>query len=73
MSLDKMLLEKVRSNDITLTLLDLFDKQVHAAGAKELSHALKHNTTLISIVLGYNEIDDAGAKEISHALKHNTT
>jgi hypothetical protein len=73
MPLDKMLLEKINNNDTTLTSLDLRGNHISAAGAKDLSDALKHNTTLTSLYLGNNEIRAAGAKGLSDALKHNTT
>jgi hypothetical protein len=48
MPLNKVHLEKIRNNDSTLTSLDLYRNQIGAAGAKDLSEALKHNTTLFA-------------------------
>ena len=38
-----------------------------------MAHALKGNTTLRGLYLGYNQISDEGATALAHALKGNTT
>jgi hypothetical protein len=73
MSLDKMLLEMVRNNDITLVSLDLRYNQIRDAVAKDLCDALKHNSTLTALDLEGNKIGTAGAKDLCDALKHNST
>jgi hypothetical protein len=73
MPLDKALLERIRNNDSALSSLDLRGNQIGDAGAKDLSDALKHNTTLTSHSLGVNLMGDVGAKDLSDALKYNST
>jgi hypothetical protein len=52
-------LKKVRNNNATLTSLNLVEKQIRDTGAKDLSDALKHNTTLVSLDLFCNQISAA--------------
>eukprot|EP00019_Armaparvus_languidus_P001153 CAMPEP_0168591766 /NCGR_PEP_ID=MMETSP0420-20121227/7321_1 /TAXON_ID=498008 /ORGANISM="Pessonella sp." /LENGTH=76 /DNA_ID=CAMNT_0008627603 /DNA_START=431 /DNA_END=659 /DNA_ORIENTATION=+ len=61
-------------NDVTLgKRVDLSEKRLSAPMIAELAEALKVNTTLTSIDLGYNKIGDAGAEQIAEALKVNKT
>jgi hypothetical protein len=51
----------------------LYNNSIGAAGAKDLSEALKVNSTLATLNLSFNSIGAAGAKDLSAALKANST
>jgi len=67
------ILKRIRSNDATLTRLNLGGKDINDQGARDIATALETNTTLTRLNLGYNQIGPAGAKALAEALKINTT
>eukprot|EP00984_Skeletonema_dohrnii_P008654 scaffold3211_cov91-Skeletonema_dohrnii-CCMP3373.AAC.7 len=54
-------------------MLDLLDNKIGKEGAIALAEALKENTTLTTLTLGWNGIDKEGAIALAEALKENTT
>ena len=62
---------RLKSNNPTLTTLDLFSNYIWAAGAIAIADALRENTTLTTLDLVYNNIGDAGASAIADALRTN--
>jgi hypothetical protein len=73
MILDKVLLERIRNNDVTLTSLEVRYNHNGDTRAIYISNALKHNTTLTSLDLLNYQISAAGAKVLSDVLRHNDT
>jgi Ran GTPase-activating protein (RanGAP) involved in mRNA processing and transport len=67
------LLERIRSSDPKLTVVNLYHNNVGDEGARDIADALKHNTTLEWLYLSDNNIGDEGACAFADALKHNTT
>ena len=53
--------------------MDLSNKKISDAGAKELAQILYNNTFLRELDLAINEIKDVGAKELAQALLNNTS
>ena len=66
-------LPRLRSNDPTLTTLDLLNSRIFAEGAGRLATALVTNSTLTTLKLGGNGIGDEGAGRLSTALAANST
>ena len=67
------LLKKIRSNDPTLTTLDLSYNNIGDEGAKVIADALKGNKTLTTLDLSHNNIEVEGTKALAEALKDNKT
>lgn len=87
----KELLKRLRTNDPTLTQINLYDNDIDAqglaakafklffsiffdqsaAGVQALVEALKSNTTLKQIDLGWNNIGDRGAQVLAVACVSN--
>ncbi|KAK1735826.1 leucine-rich repeat protein [Skeletonema marinoi] len=66
-------LPRLRSNDATLTTLDLGSDGIGNEGVVALAGALKENTTLTTLRLGFNGIGNEGAIALADVLKENTT
>lgn len=67
------ILQRLKENDPTLTLLDLAGNSISAAEIKDLAEALKTNKILTTLKLTRSQIGDAGVKELAEALKTNST
>ena len=53
-----------------LEALDVGGNNIDEAGIKVLMDALRGNTTLKTLELGYNPIGEKGAEELSNVLKY---
>ena len=62
---------RLKSNDPTLTTLNLIYKHIGAAGASAIANALRTNNALTTLDLWSNNIGDAGASVIANALRKN--
>ena len=67
------LLERLKSNDPTLTALRFWNKKIGDEGVSKLVEALTNNTSLLGLRLFGNGIGDEGAKELATLLESNTT
>jgi len=67
------ILERLISNDTTLTMLKLWGRHIGDEGAHSLATALEHNSTLTRLYLTTNNIGDEGARFFAAALERNTT
>jgi Ran GTPase-activating protein (RanGAP) involved in mRNA processing and transport len=65
-------MERVRTNDPTLTELNLNLKAIGDNAIKALANALRSNTTLTSLHLQANSFGDEGIKALADALKNNS-
>ena len=64
--MDPLILERIRTNDSTLTtLVDLSRNMIGDQGATALAQALQHNTSLTNLRLSYNQI----RAQTRHTLK----
>ncbi|OZG31281.1 hypothetical protein [Rickettsia endosymbiont of Culicoides newsteadi] len=67
MPLEQAIIQQIRTN--TITTLNLHDKQIGDAGAKELAQVLKGNHSITNLYLWGNQIGDAGVQALAEALK----
>ena len=67
------LLQRIRDNDPTLTILDLKNNQIGPAEAEVLAIALQSNTAVTRLNLQNNQIGILGAKALANLLQNNTT
>ncbi len=63
--IDAEILQRLRSNDPTLTALDLSSRELTDADVIELCNALEKNTSLDTLDLDHNQIGDAGAQALA--------
>ncbi|MDF1827448.1 MAG: hypothetical protein P1U39_04135 [Legionellaceae bacterium] len=73
MPISREILERLQANDITLTKLNLVNKEISNEDVEHLAAALKENTTLTSLNLRNNQIGAEGVEHLAAALKENTT
>tara|TARA_R110002126_G_scaffold173969_3_gene322563 strand:+ start:24730 stop:26610 length:1881 start_codon:yes stop_codon:yes gene_type:complete len=73
MPISNEVLERLQTNDLTLTALDLWGYQMGDRGAEHLAAALEENTTLTSLDLHDNQISDRGAEHLAAVLEENIT
>lgn len=66
-------IERLKSNDPTLTSLNLSGNEIGDFGAQALAEALTENNTLTSLNLSVNDIGDLGAQALAEALAENNT
>jgi Ran GTPase-activating protein (RanGAP) involved in mRNA processing and transport len=66
-------LNRMTSNETTLTELDLAGESIQDENAKRLARVLKLNTTLKYLYLQWNSIQDEGASAIALVMKKNKT
>ena len=62
--------EGILSNS-SLKSLDLRNNQIDHSGAKELSHAIRHNKFLHCLDLRWNVIGLVGGRSLLNAMQHN--
>ena len=67
------ILEMIRNNDTTLTILNIINFGIGDKEAQALAEALKVNIILTSLDLYSNQIGPEGAKALAEALKKNIT
>ena len=67
------IIERLQKNDSTLTEVDLLGKKPRKDQLLELFEALKTNTTLKHLNIGYCEIDDKLVEALCPALRENNT
>lgn len=67
------ILQRLKSNDPTLTSLNLSNKKIGPEKAQELAAALEYNNTLTFLNLVGNAIESKGAKAFATLLKKNNT
>ena len=72
MQTDKVL-QRLRSNDTTLTTLDLQNKYLEEGFGVAIAGALERNTTLMTLDLESNRLGDVGGAAVAGALERNTT
>src|SRR3989338_10798922 len=66
-------LSRLRSNDSTLTTLDLRKNNIGDFGASALATALQHSSSLTTLNLFLNNIGDSGANALATALQYNSS
>ncbi|WP_425364487.1 hypothetical protein [Candidatus Tisiphia endosymbiont of Mystacides longicornis] len=71
MPLEQVIIQQITTNSITN--LELNNKQIDDAKAKELAEALKDNHSITNLYIQNNQIGDAGVQAIAEALKTNHT
>jgi hypothetical protein len=67
------LLQRIRDNDPTLTILDLKNNQIGPAEAQALAIELQSNTAVTRLNLQNNQIGTLGAEALANLLQNNTT
>ncbi len=72
LSVDKKLLERIRSNDPTLRTVDLRWQQIDDVGATELANAFKNNQSITNLSLSHNPFGFTGANALISSLPNLT-
>ena len=66
-------MRRLRTNDTTLTTLDLSHHGLGDVGGAAVAGALERNTTLTALDLAESDLGEVGGAAISGALERNTT
>ena len=66
-------LSRLRSNDPTLTILDLSKQDIGTSGASALATALQRNSILTQLNLSSNRIGNSAVNKLAAALQHNSS
>ena len=66
-------MRRLRTNDTTLTTLDLSHHGLGDVGGAAVAGALERNTTLTTLNLRYNGLGEVGGAAVAGALERNTT
>ena len=67
------LLQRLRTNDTTLTTLNLGHRGLGETFSVAIAGALERNTTLTTLDLGWNGLGEVGGAAVAGALERNTT
>ena len=66
-------MRRLRTNDTTLTTLDLSNHDLGDGFTVAVAGALDRNTTLTTLNLGYNSLGEGGGVAVAGVLERNTT
>jgi len=70
---DQNTLQRISSNDPTLTSLDLMHNNIGYQGAQSIANALNTNSSITTLDFQSNDIGDEGAESIVDALNTNSS